>query len=232
MSAPSLSIVIPCFNQSHFTFSCLKDLFQLPVDHEIIVVDNGSTDSTQQELSAINRPNFRYIRNDVNLGFGKAVNKGIANSSGHHIMTLNNDIRVKSNHSNWTQPIIDCLNQEFNCFVGPTGGFVDPKTFDFKYHTNDPTKTFNYLSGWCLSATADVWDTLNQYAEGGKGPFCEDYFCFFEDCHLSWKATQLGMKLKLIDIPVTHFGHRSSKHLTGKLYTEARQIFTAKWSQQ
>ena len=232
MEKTPLSIVIPVFNKSNFTLACLKDLFQLPADHQIIVIDNASTDDTQRELSAIQRSNFHYVRNATNLGFGKACNIGYANSTGRHVMFLNNDIRVKNNHNGWTQPILDLLDREPKCLTGPTGAFVDPKTFHFAYETADPSKPINYLSGWCLSASRATWEQLTQ-AENGKGPFCEDFFCFFEDCHLSWVATRIGINLKLIEVPVTHFGHMSSKQLnTAKLYGEARQVFLSKWSKQ
>ena len=45
-----LSIVIPVFNKFNFTKACLSDLSKLSSDHEIIIVDNGSTDETQAQL--------------------------------------------------------------------------------------------------------------------------------------------------------------------------------------
>ena len=62
-----LSIVIPVFGKFNFTRACLSDLFKLPFNHEIIVVDNGSTDETQAELSKIDRVNFKYERLDKTL---------------------------------------------------------------------------------------------------------------------------------------------------------------------
>lgn len=47
---PVLSIVIPVFNKYAFTKACLTDLSKLPEDHQIIIVDNGSTDETRAEL--------------------------------------------------------------------------------------------------------------------------------------------------------------------------------------
>ena len=61
MNEKILSICIPVFNKFNFTKSCLKDLEKLPNDHEIIVVDNGSTDETQSNFS--NSKEIIYIRN-------------------------------------------------------------------------------------------------------------------------------------------------------------------------
>lgn len=61
--AYKLSIIMPVFNKINFTKSALNDLFLLPEDHQIIVVDNGSTDDTAKYLRQIDRPHFGFIRN-------------------------------------------------------------------------------------------------------------------------------------------------------------------------
>jgi glycosyltransferase involved in cell wall biosynthesis len=51
MNDKVLSIVVVVFNKWNFTKSCLKDLVQLPADHEIIVIDNASSDETNVEIN-------------------------------------------------------------------------------------------------------------------------------------------------------------------------------------
>ncbi|MHB8160079.1 MAG: glycosyltransferase family 2 protein [Thermoleophilia bacterium] len=61
------------------------------LEHEIIVVDNDSTDGSV-EMVRNNFPDVRLIANTENLGFPKAVNQGICESSGRYIAILNADI--------------------------------------------------------------------------------------------------------------------------------------------
>jgi GT2 family glycosyltransferase len=227
-----ISIVIPIFNKWNFTKSCLDDLGKLPLDtHEIIVIDNGSSDETRRAIHDDKYDFVRYTRNDENLGFAKACNIGYSLSSGNVVMFLNNDIRVKSNHNNWTNIILDTLSENKNSLVGPTGGMVDPKNnFQFMYETGDEKKKVNYMSGWCLSAYKDQFKKLiiNRY----EGPFSEEFgIAYFEDTDLSFRANRLGMEFKFVDIPVIHFGKITSSQInTHKLYSEARKIFIEKWN--
>ena len=115
-----LSIVIPVYNKFNFTKSCLKDLSALPSDHEIIVVDNGSTDETRASLEFSDT--IKYIRNEKNFGFAKACNIGYSVSTSNNVLFLNNDIRVKSNFDNWTKSLIDRCDYGL---VGPTMGQLD-----------------------------------------------------------------------------------------------------------
>lgn len=222
-----LSIVIPVFNKWNFTKSCLDDLSKLPTDtHEIIIVDNASTDETRASIHEDKYDFVRYVRNDTNLGFAKACNAGFSLSIGNTVMFLNNDIRVKKDHNSWTDTIVNALNK--NNIVGPTGGKID-HNFQFLYETKDDNKSINYMSGWCLSAYRDTFNKLiiNNY----PGPFSEEFWTYFEDTDLGFRATRLGIEFKLVDIPVVHFGKITSSQInTHKLYNEARKVFIQKWS--
>lgn len=224
-----LSIIIPVFNKYAFTKSCLQDLFKLPIDtHEIIVFDNGSTDETHKELSIITQSNFKYVRSEVNGGFAFACNRGYAAALAPNVLFLNNDIRVKNNYENWTQPLIDnCVDT----IVGPTMGQLD-NHFNFIREAHaELTGTNIYMSGWCLAASKKTLDKLRE--KDYIGPFSEDFFCYFEDTNLSFLANRLHIPFKVVSIPVVHFGKISSKQLnTYDLYVKAKKIFTDKWSKK
>lgn len=221
-----LSIIIPVYNKYNITLTCLKDICRLPAEtHEIIVVDDGSTDKTESVLA--NRDDIKYIHRLKNGGYGSAVNTGFRYAKGDMVLVLNNDIRVKSDHENWTSKIVDFLKGNDRYLVGPTGGYLDPKTFDFRYETNNPNKEINYMSGWCFAARRTTWDEV---ATDDSNIFDPDFKMYFEDASLSFKATQLGIKFKLINVPLVHFKKLSSnKSDIPRLYTESKAIFASKW---
>lgn len=88
-----LSIVIVNWNAKDYLVKCLESLFNQDIigNFEIIVVDNASTDGS---ISAVQEkfPSVKLISNDNNLGFAKANNIGIKQSSGDYICLVNSDI--------------------------------------------------------------------------------------------------------------------------------------------
>ena len=87
-----LTIIIVSFNSRRDLENALRSLTQPApsIDHEIVVVDNASTDSTVAYLSE-HWPRIRLIASDTNLGFARANNVAIRGSSGELVLLLNPD---------------------------------------------------------------------------------------------------------------------------------------------
>jgi GT2 family glycosyltransferase len=92
---PRLSIVIVSYNARADLERCLASLVEHrpAVDHEVVVVDNASTDDTVAALRS-RWPGIRLIEAGGNLGFSKANNLGIANTFGELVLLLNGDTVV------------------------------------------------------------------------------------------------------------------------------------------
>lgn len=91
------SIVIPAFNEVFLTRLCLLSLEQADLcGAEVIVVDNGSSDSTPEMLREWEAagPRRLAIRSDENLGFARGCNLGASKASGDVIVFLNDDTFV------------------------------------------------------------------------------------------------------------------------------------------
>jgi hypothetical protein len=91
-----VSAIVISFHGRKFLGDCLTtliaDLQEIP--HEIIVVDNGSTDGSIEIIKQV-APNARLIEHGRNLGFARAVNAGISAARGELLWILNQDIRVR-----------------------------------------------------------------------------------------------------------------------------------------
>lgn len=94
---PSLSIIIPAYNESENIIDTLenvtKALEPLPVRHEILVIDDGSTDTTAALVTSnLSRfPAVRLLVNERNMGFGWSYRRGVDAASLDHIVMVHGD---------------------------------------------------------------------------------------------------------------------------------------------
>ncbi len=94
MPSVDVAAIIISLNSKHFLMGCLESLRETQWEgytHEVIVVDNGSTDGTVEYLRA-EHPEVRLVANASNVGYCKAGNQGAAISSARHFFFLNDDI--------------------------------------------------------------------------------------------------------------------------------------------
>jgi O-antigen biosynthesis protein len=227
-----LSISTPVLNNWNFTKAYLKDLAKLN-DCEVILVDNNSTDDTVKLhnletsglIKGVDYPEkLKVIINKENLGFAKASNQGYQASSGDYILFLNNDIRVQKDHSNWVDKLIEAADD--NSLVGPTMGLLD-SSFKFVKEENKYLEGLSYLSGWCLLGSRKVFENLD--LSNGE-IFSQEYVSYFEDADLSFRCKKQNINLKVINVPVVHFGRMTGKKLNLiEIYSKSRSTFLNKW---
>jgi glycosyltransferase involved in cell wall biosynthesis len=90
--APAVSVIITVLNGGEFLPIALESVLgQTFSDFELIVVDDGSTDSTPAQLNAVDDPRLRVIRNLKNLGLPGARNVGIEAAYGTYCAFLDHD---------------------------------------------------------------------------------------------------------------------------------------------
>lgn len=90
MSAPRISVIIPSYNHARSLPGCIASLTaQTLPPREIIVVDDGSTDNTQQVLSTL--PNITVLT-QPNSGAPTARNNGFARSTGEFVLFADADL--------------------------------------------------------------------------------------------------------------------------------------------
>ena len=95
MSFPTVSVVIPCFNQGHFLNEALESvLAQTRPADEVVVVDDGSTDNTSAVVRRF--PSIRCIR-QPNRGLASARNTGLRHTSCDYLVFLDADDRLWRN---------------------------------------------------------------------------------------------------------------------------------------
>lgn len=108
-------MVVLAWNNLELTKRCVESLREnTDTSHELILVDNGSTDSTSQY--ALSEADIAVV-NDENLGFAPGMNVGLSRASGRYIAFVNNDTRFPAN---WATRILETTEHH------PNAGIVLP----------------------------------------------------------------------------------------------------------
>ncbi len=238
------SIVILTFNQLECTKKCVKSIqSHTPEAHEIIFVDNASTDGTVTWLRKMIRenPNYRLIENKENLGFAAGNNQGLALANGNYLLLLNNDTVVTEG---WLVRMLSVFEKYLEVgIVGPVSNYVSGpqqvkgasyKSLEEMHHFAKQwsvehmgqTMEFPRVVGFCLLAKREVIDRIGGLDEQfGSGNFEDDDYCF--------RATAAGFKARIAqDAFIHHTGSQTFKG-AGINYRQSLErnweIFKTKW---
>lgn len=88
---PKLSIIVPVFNEVGTIQAVLERLLVLPLDKEIIVVDDGSIDGTGEKINNFSS-RIKILKHEINRGKGAAIRSGLACSQGQFIAFCDADL--------------------------------------------------------------------------------------------------------------------------------------------
>jgi glycosyltransferase involved in cell wall biosynthesis len=89
-----LSVIVPVYNERNTVGEIVRRmrLVDLPIDREIIVVDDGSQDGTDKVLAALEDSTVKVVTHPVNRGKGAAVRTGIAAARGDLVLIQDADL--------------------------------------------------------------------------------------------------------------------------------------------
>ena len=94
MNTLKVSIILPTYNGSRFIQRSIESiLLQSFADFELLVIDDGSTDSTAEIIQEATRSDSRivYLKNEKNLGIQKTLNKGLRAAKNEYIARIDDD---------------------------------------------------------------------------------------------------------------------------------------------
>ncbi|MCX7906594.1 MAG: glycosyltransferase [Bacteroidetes bacterium] len=92
-----VSFVVPCYNYGRYLAECLNSIFSQDYicDFEVIVIDDGSIDNTQEVLRSFSDPRLRVIVHPVNRGHVITINEGLSLAQGDFIARIDPDDRYR-----------------------------------------------------------------------------------------------------------------------------------------
>ncbi len=194
---PMVSIVIPCYNQVHYTYACLQSILEFTKDvtYEVIIADDVSTDATA-ELGRY-AEGLVICRNETNQGFLRNCNQAAKAARGKYIMFLNNDTKVTEG---WLSSLVNLIESDSTIgMVGSklvypdgrlqeAGGIIwsdgsgwnygrldDPDKAEYNY-----VKDVDYISGAAILLSTALWKQIGGFDQRFAPAYCEDSDLAFE----------------------------------------------------
>lgn len=92
MPEPQLSIVMPVYNERPTVLEILRRVRELPINKEIIIVDNCSTDGTRELLQGLQYNDVKVVLQPCNLMKGNSVKRGISLAQGDYVVVQDGDL--------------------------------------------------------------------------------------------------------------------------------------------
>ena len=222
-----LSVIIVTRNTCAQTALAIASVFDSQDDFakEVIVMDNGSTDSTRQVIP-VKFPTVSYRFVERNLGFAAANNLGARGASGEFLVLLNSDARLQPDALltalAWMRAHPECGiagAQLLNPDGSPQNSIANsptlatellnksllrrlfPKRFPGKeHHFSEPVEVESVVGAFMLIRSS-LWKTI--------GGLDERYFFFFEETDFCQQARRQGWKV--FHLPQAHVWHEQGK---------------------
>ncbi len=229
------AVVVPNWNGADMLAGCLRSLLAQSLDCQIIVVDNGSTDNSLAVISSIST-NIDIVALPHNTGFSGGVNAGIKRAMAlglDYVALFNNDAVADRD---WLRHLYNELKRN------PELGITTCTLVDKKRTKYDSTGEM--FSVWGLAFPRGRGKLVAEHdysahtrvfgATGGAslyrikmleriGLFDEDFFAYYEDVDVSWRAQLTGWKVAYVPAAKAYHGiGETSARIKG---FRARQAF-------
>jgi GT2 family glycosyltransferase len=195
-----VSFIIPlyqCLPLSQAMLASLQATLPVDLDHEILLIDDGSTDGTRAWLATLKAPAVRVLLNERNLGYAATNNRAITVAQGEILVLLNNDLVLTPG---WLEPMLELYrslpkpgaigNVQLNATtsaVDHAGIYVTVKgkpEHDIVLPSKGDRKITPAVTAACLLIAHSLWQQL--------GGFDEQFCNGAEDVDLCFRASKAG----------------------------------------
>jgi len=224
VGCPSVSVILLNYNGLRFLEPCLESLKRTRYSNfRVILVDNGSTDGSQEFVRA-RYPDFvTPVFNRENLGFSKAMNQVLQREElcGKYVVLLNNDTEPQQH---WLEELVKVAESDSS--VGALQprllSLRDPRYFDYNGAAGGYLDRYGYTvcRGRIFYSieqdNGQYDDMLETLWAGGPAIFLrhdilsdtgyldEDFWAYFEEIDLCWRIRLRGYKVLCVPSSVVY----------------------------
>ncbi len=209
---PKVSVIIPLYNHEKFVENAIQSvLTQSYEDLELIIINDGSTDKSEEVVRSIDDRRIRYF-SQTNLGAPNTINKGVQLARGEFVSILNSDdvydinrieecVRIFSEDPSFFAVFshIECINEKGEYIKSIRGRehVWSTHTAETSFKADNPNMVLDLLAGNFLITTSNLFCRKSVFDKIGYFSnlrYAHDYEFFLRLCH-SYKAHIIGRPL-------------------------------------
>jgi len=171
LSTLLVSFTVTAYNTEKYIAECLDSIFAQKgnYDFEVVVVDDASTDATEQVIRSYSDQRLRYIRHSSNQGAFATVNRGFQEAKGQFVTRIDSDDRYRSDFLLTVVPILQKYPEVGLVYgdiamIDPQGKITVPagnvlrQNLPAKGNELIPLLEKNYLPAPTTIARKEAWD--------------------------------------------------------------------------
>jgi GT2 family glycosyltransferase len=245
---PTLSVLILTFNDQEILNKCLVSLYKnnYSIDFETIVINNGSSILSGDFKNRF--PDIRWIENNKNLGFARAINQGIKAARARYILVLNSDtillpesflplIKFMDEHKQTGAAGGKILNPEGivqpSCrrFPNYLTGLFNRTSWFTRLLPNNPFSKRYLLNHWDHENIRRVDWVCGAYILFRKealihvGYLDENYFMYCEEADWCYRAKKKGWKTYYVPQARLIHSHRCNEPTPRKIISHHKSMY-------
>ena len=215
MNKPLVSIFLPCYNAEKYILECLKSIQQQTYSNiEVIIVDDGSKDRSIEIIEKFITTDSRFIlvKNPINLGLIKTLNKHLPNLKGDYIARMDADDICAADR---IQQQVEFLQNNPEVSVVSTGFTIIDDDANYlidmsaRACTNDSIKFISLLYNCMCHAAVMIRSTVYKSFEYDSNFLhCEDYKLFDEMICAGYKISNIKRPLYYVRKNVESVSHK------------------------
>jgi GT2 family glycosyltransferase len=245
-----LTIIIVNWNTRELLRNCLESVETTvrTLSHEIIVVDNASTDGSAAMLRE-NFPAVRRIENSENRGFGAANNQALRVMTGRYALLLNSDAVLTENAApelftcmeNHPEAAMACgqlLNADGSrqnsiaAFPTLLTLMTNTSLLEYLFPRRFPSKRYSHSGVLEVDSGIGACLIIRREAIDAVGMFDERYYFFFEETDWAFRMRRAGWKI--LHVPTARIYHLQGQSIGRNLrsrieFYRSRYQFFRKW---
>jgi glycosyltransferase involved in cell wall biosynthesis len=182
MPNPTISVIMPVYNTGSYLHDSINSILQQTfTDFEFIIINDGSTDNSEEIILSYTDARIRYLKNEKNEGLVYSLNRGIDAARGIFIARMDGDdiselTRLEMQHYYMKQHVRISVLSSFVNLIDNKGNHTGFWKDDKENYTVKAIRTFLPVNNCVAHPTVMIrTELLKEYRYNRNQPLSEDY---------------------------------------------------------